>query len=250
MTGSEPATARTTPALLEVKDLSVAYGPVRALHELSLEVRADEIVAVLGPNGAGKTTLLRTIAGALRPRHGSISLAGASLVGLSPEDVVRRGVAMVPEGRHVFPSLTVEENLQLGAISRRDHELIRSDLAGVLAMFPILGERRVQPAGTLSGGEQQQLAIGRALMSRPGLMLLDEPSLGLAPIIVDRIFELLVDLRARGTTLLLVEQNVHRALAIADRAYVLSVGRSVTSGPASELATGDLERMYLGMADT
>jgi branched-chain amino acid transport system ATP-binding protein len=248
VTRSEPAAATTAATLLEVMELTVSYGPVTALHEVSLEVRADEIVAVLGPNGAGKTTLLRTIAGALRPRHGSISLKGAPLAGLKPEDVVRRGVATVPEGRLVFPSLTVQENLELGAISRRDHEAIRADIDELFSMFPILGERRSQPAGTLSGGEQQQLSIGRALMSRPGLMLLDEPSLGLAPIIVDQIFRLLVDLRARGTTLLLVEQNVHRALEIADRAYVLSVGRLVTSGPARELASGDLQRMYLGMS--
>ncbi|MBI3649121.1 MAG: ABC transporter ATP-binding protein [Actinobacteria bacterium] len=234
--------------MLSVDEITVAYGPVTALHGVSLQVSEGEIVAVLGPNGAGKTTLLRTLAGALRPRHGQIWLDGKRLDGIVPEEAVRRGIATVPEGRLVFPGLTVEENLQLGAISRRDRQAIRAEIDELFSMFPILGERRAQPAGTLSGGEQQQLSIGRALMARPRVMLLDEPSLGLAPIIVGQIFALLRDLRGRGATLLLVEQNVHKALEIADRAYVLSVGRVVTSGPARTLATGELERMYLGMS--
>ncbi len=223
--------------LLQVNGLSVAYGPIRALRSVSIRVDRGEVVAVLGPNGAGKTTLLRTIAGALHPHAGSVTLAGQQITALPPEDVVRRGVAMVPEGRRVFPALSVEENLLVGGIIRRDHDGMRTDIERAYAMFPILGERRTQAAGTLSGGEQQQLAIARALMSRPSLLLLDEPSLGLAPIAVGRIFALIGELRERGETMLLVEQNVHRALEIADRGYVLSVGRVVTDGPAAELAT-------------
>jgi branched-chain amino acid transport system ATP-binding protein len=236
------------PPLLAVDRLTVAYGPVVAIRDVSLEVRRGEIVAALGPNGAGKTTLLRTIAGAIKPQHGSVSLDGAALTGLVAETVVRRGVALVPEGRHVFPALTVKENLAIGAIARRDRDEIRADAERWLSRFPILGERSGQLAGTLSGGEQQQLAIARALMSRPRMLLLDEPSLGLAPIFVDRIFELMLELRAEGVTVLLVEQNVHRALEAADRAYVLSVGTVVASGPTDQLVEGELERSYLGMS--
>ncbi len=173
---------------------------------------------------------------------------GGPLTGLVPEAVVRRGVALVPEGRHVFPNLTVEENLTIGGIARTDREELRADAERWLTRFPILGERAGQIAGTLSGGEQQQLAIARALMSRPRMLLLDEPSLGLAPIFVDRIFELIQELRAEGMTVLLVEQNVHRALEIADRAYVLSVGSVVASGPTDQLVEGELERSYLGIS--
>ena len=233
--------------LLAVESLTVAYGAVTALRGVSLTVADGEIVAALGPNGAGKTTLLRTVAGALKPRSGSVSLDGASIGGLPPEVVLRRGVAMVPEGRKIFPNLTVEENLVIGAITRRDADDIRTDIDRWLQRFPILGERSGQLAGTLSGGEQQQLAVARALMSRPRLLLLDEPSLGLAPIFVDRIFELVSELRVAGTTILLVEQNVHRALEIADRAYVLSVGAVVASGPTDTLVEGELERSYLGI---
>jgi branched-chain amino acid transport system ATP-binding protein len=235
--------------LLAVEGLSVSYGPVVALHEISLTVAAGEIVTVLGPNGAGKTTLLRTIAGALKPAKGTIAFEGARIAGRPPEEVVRRGICMVPEGRHVFPGLTARENLEVGAIARRDADAIAEDLERIFSMFPILRERGDQPAGTLSGGEQQQLAIGRALMARPRLILLDEPSLGLAPIVVDRIFELIGELRRQGSTLLLVEQNVHRALDVADRAYVLSVGRLVTQGRTDQLAAGELERTYLGLSE-
>ncbi|MGZ8631294.1 MAG: ABC transporter ATP-binding protein [Actinomycetota bacterium] len=234
--------------MLVVDALTVAYGAVVAIRDVSLEVAPGEIVAALGPNGAGKTTLLRTLAGALKPQHGSVTFDARALTGLVPEAVLRRGVALVPEGRHVFPNLTVAENLTIGAIARTDHDELRADAERWLARFPILGERASQMAGTLSGGEQQQLAIARALMSRPRMLLLDEPSLGLAPIFVDRIFELIQELRSEGVTVLLVEQNVHRALEVADRAYVLSVGTVVASGPTDQLMEGELERSYLGIS--
>ena len=240
--------ATTDTPLLAVDALTVAYGAVTALRGVSLSVADGEIVAALGPNGAGKSTLLRTIAGALKPRSGSVLFDGASIAGLSPEAVLRRGVALVPEGRHIFPKFTVEENLAIGGITRRDSDELGSDMQRWLERFPILGQRSGQLAGTLSGGEQQQLAVARALMSRPRLLLLDEPSLGLAPIFVDRIFELVTELRAVGTTILLVEQNVHRALEVADRAYVLSVGSVVASGSTDTLAEGELERSYLGIS--
>ena len=238
----------TSEPLLVVDAVSVAYGSVVAVRDVSLDVAPGEIVAVLGPNGAGKTTLLRTIAGALRPQSGTVTFEGRRISGLAAEEVVRLGVALVPEGRHVFPALTVQENLTVGGISRRDHDELREDNERMLERFPILRERNSQLAGTLSGGEQQQLAIARALMSRPRLLLFDEPSLGLAPIIVDLIFELIAELRSQGVTVLLVEQNVHRALDVADRAYVLSVGRVVASGSTETLLEGELERAYLGIA--
>ena len=232
-------------ALLEVADLSVSYGAIRALRGVSLHVREGEIVAVLGPNGAGKSTLLKAITGVVRPHGGAIRFLGERLDGHTPESIVRRGVSMVPEGRRLFPGLTVQENLEVGGYTQRR---AAGDTRELLQTFPILAERAGQMAGTLSGGEQQQLAIARSLMARPRLMLLDEPSLGLAPLIVDRIMSLLADLRERGVTLLLVEQNVHRALEIADRAYVLAVGQTVMAGDAADLArTGSLERTYLGM---
>ena len=234
--------------LLVVQGLTVAYGAVVAVRDVSLDVEAGGIVAALGPNGAGKTTLLRGIAGALKAQSGSVTFDGLPIGGLAPEEVLRKGIALVPEGRHVFPKLSVEENLIIGGIARTDREQIRSDADRWLSRFPILGERSKQLAGTLSGGEQQQLAIARALMSRPRMLLLDEPSLGLAPIFVDRIFELILELRSEGVTILLVEQNVHRALDIADRAYVLSVGSVVASGPTEQLLEGELERTYLGIS--
>ncbi len=234
--------------LLSVDRIRVTYGAVTALRDVSLDVRPGEIVAALGPNGAGKSTLLRTIAGVLRPQSGAITFRGAPLAGMTPEAVVRRGIALGPEGRHIFPALTVEENLVVGGTTRSDRSEVRRDADGWLERFSILGQRRTQLAGTLSGGEQQQLAIARALMARPAMLLLDEPSLGLAPIVVDRIFALISELRADGVTILLVEQNVHRALEIADRAFVLTVGEVVASGPAGSLAEGELERSYLGIA--
>ena len=242
------APAQGDPPLLAVDGLTVAYGAVVAIRDVTLEVARGEIVAALGPNGAGKTTLLTTIAGAHKPQHGMIRFDGDPLTGLAPEAVVRRGVALVPEGRHVFPNLTVEENLAIGGIARTDRDELRADTERWLTRFPILGERASQLAGTLSGGEQQQLAIARALMSRPRMLLFDEPSLGLAPIFVDLIFDLIRELRAEGVTLLLVEQNVHRALEVADRAYVLSAGTVVASGPTGQLVEGELERSYLGIS--
>ena len=246
--GPAPGGVPSEPSLLVVDRLTVAYGAVVAIRDVSLEVAPGEIVATLGPNGAGKTTLLRTVAGALKPHDGTVRFDGRPLTGLVPEEVVRRGVALVPEGRHVFPKLTVQENLTIGAIARRDVDGVRQDTDRWLGRFPILRERAGQLAGTLSGGEQQQLAIARALMSRPRMLLLDEPSLGLAPIFVDLIFELIRELRSDGVTVLLVEQNVHRALEVADRAYVLSVGTVVASGLAGQLAEGELERSYLGIS--
>ncbi|CAN5643872.1 ABC transporter ATP-binding protein [soil metagenome] len=244
----ERAEAAACP-LLVVDGLTVAYGAVVAIRAVSLTVDPGEIVTVLGPNGAGKTTLLRTIAGALKPQRGTVTFDGAGITGLTPEAVVRRGVALVPEGRHVFADLTVAENLTVGGIARSDREGVQADAERWLARFPILGERSDQLAGTLSGGEQQQLVIARALMSRPRMLLLDEPSLGLAPIFVDRIFELVQELRAEGVTVLLVEQNVHRALDMADRASVLAVGSVVASGATDELVEGELERSYLGIGE-
>jgi branched-chain amino acid transport system ATP-binding protein len=246
--GSEVPGASASEPLLVVAGLTVAYGAVVAVRDVSLQVEAGGIVAALGPNGAGKTTLLRGIAGALKAQSGSVTFDGRALVGLAPEEVLRRGIALVPEGRHVFPKLTVEENLTIGGIALKDRDQLREDADRWLTRFPILGERAKQLAGTLSGGEQQQLAIARALMSRPRMLLLDEPSLGLAPIFVDRIFELILELRTEGVTILVVEQNVHRALEIADRAYVLSVGSVVASGPTDQLLEGELERTYLGIS--
>jgi len=243
------ATERAAPRLLDVAGLTVAYGAVVAVRDVSLSVARGEIVAALGPNGAGKSTLLRAIAGAQKPQRGTVTFDGRPLHGLTPEAVVRRGVALVPEGRHVFPNLTVQENLAIGGIARSDRDEMQADAERWLERFPILGDRSGQLAGTLSGGEQQQLAIARALMSRPRMLLLDEPSLGLAPLFVDRIFELVAELRSDGVTVLLVEQNVHRALDVADRAYVLSVGSVVASGATDTLVEGELERSYLGIGE-
>jgi branched-chain amino acid transport system ATP-binding protein len=248
-TGEGAASETAAPRLLDVAGLTVAYGAVVAVHDVSLSVAPGEIVAALGPNGAGKSTLLRAIAGAQKPQRGTVTFDGRPLHGLTPEAVVRRGVALVPEGRHVFPNLTVQENLSIGGIARTDRDEMLADSRRWLDRFPILGDRSSQLAGTLSGGEQQQLAIARALMSRPRMLLLDEPSLGLAPIFVDRIFELVAELRSDGVTVLLVEQNVHRALDVADRAYVLSVGSVVASGPTDTLVEGELERSYLGIGE-
>jgi len=246
-TTAVPQGTAPSDALLRTRALTKEFRGFAAVQGVDLDVAEGSVHALVGPNGAGKTTLLRTLAGALKPRSGSVRFDGSSIVGMGPEAVVRRGIALIPEGRHVFPKLTVQENLTIGGITRSDREELRADAQRWLERFPILGERSGQLAGTLSGGEQQQLAIARALMSRPRMLLLDEPSLGLGPIFVDRIFELVVELRNTGTTILLVEQNVHRALAIADRAYVLSVGSVVASGPTESLVEGELERSYLGI---
>ena len=235
-------------ALLEVSGLSVSYGMVRAVRGLDLKVEDGEIVVLLGANGAGKTSTLQAIAGLLKPTAGSIVFDGRPVGGLAPEAVVRRGVTLTPEGRQVFASLTVMENLRLGAATCRDRAEIGRRLQNVFELFPILEERRAQQGGTLSGGEQQQLAMARSLMSGPRLLLLDEPSLGLAPQIVDRIFDLIVELRRQGITILLVEQNVDLSLAIADRGYVLATGELMLEGSSERLrASSDVERTYLGI---
>lgn len=234
--------------MLELRELEVRYGAVGAVRGASLSVGAGELVALLGANGAGKSSTLRAIAGALRPTAGSIRLAGREVAGSSPERMVQLGAAMVPETRDVFPDLTVDENLRLGAFTRRgDPQGVAADREQLLALFPVLRERATQPAGTLSGGEQQMLVIARAMMSRPRLLLLDEPSLGLAPTIVTRIFAMVAELRRAGLTILLVEQNAAQALAIADRAYVMRQGVIAASGPAAEIAAAtDLQQLYLG----
>lgn len=233
--------------MLTLDGVHVRYGAIVALRGVSLEVPAGALVALVGANGAGKSTLLSTIAGVLRPHEGEVRFHGRSLVGLTPEAVVRRGIAMVPENRDIFPALTVEENLRLGAYVRKDRAEYASDLDRMFTLFPILKERFGQAAGTMSGGEQQQLAIARALMSHPQLLLLDEPSLGLAPKIVDHVFALIQQLHADGMTILLVEQNVSQTLAIADHAYVLSMGAVRASGSPEQLREEvDMANLYLG----
>jgi len=233
-------------AMLEVKDLVVNYGKIRAVKGISFDVQEGEVVTLIGTNGAGKTTTLRTISGLLRPASGSITFNGTDLTTVQAHDIVQLGLAHSPEGRRIFPRLTVEENLRLGAFARKDKG-VNSDLDAAFALFPILEERRAQPAGTFSGGEQQMLAMGRALMSRPRLLLLDEPSLGLAPLVVHTIFEAIEEIRGEGTTILLVEQNAHAALGHSDRAYVLETGNIVMEGPSAELAADPrIKEAYLG----
>ena len=234
--------------MLEVVDLEVRYGPIRAVKGVSLAVEDAEMVALLGANGAGKSSALLAIAGALDHASGTILLGGEDVSHLTPERLVRKGLAMVPETRDVFPDLTVLENLTLGAFTQRRHKsAVAESRERMLDLFPILAERAGQAAGTLSGGEQQMLVIARAMMSRPRILLLDEPSLGLAPTIVDRIFEMIVRLRETGLTILLVEQNAGKALEVADRAYVMRSGRVAASGSASEIAGAyDLKALYLG----
>jgi branched-chain amino acid transport system ATP-binding protein len=234
-------------ALLSLSGLDVRYGAIQAVRSLDLEVAKGEIVALLGANGAGKSTTLKAIVGLVKAR-GEITVAGSSIAGRDTEEIVRSGLTMVPEGRRVFPTLTVAENLTLGAATRRDPAGADRSRSEVETLFPVLAERADQPAGTLSGGQQQQLAIARALMSEPKLLLLDEPSLGLAPQIVDDIFDLILRLKARGLTILLVEQDAIAALDIADRAYVMANGRIIMSGPAAELrASEQVARAYLGI---
>lgn len=233
--------------MLVVDALHVRYGAITALRGVSLYVQQGELVALIGINGAGKTTTLMTIAGALKPAQGRIAFQNESIVGRSPEVINRKGIATVPEGRGIFPRLTVEENLRLGAFTRRDRAEFKRDMDEIRRLFPILGERLQQLGGTLSGGEQQQLAIARALMSHPKLLMLDEPSLGLAPALVDQVFELIVRLRQTGVTILLVEQNVHRALDIADRVYLLNTGWVETEGLPQQIREAtDIESVYLG----
>jgi branched-chain amino acid transport system ATP-binding protein len=221
--------------LLEVSGLIVRYGAVTAVRGVDLRVNEGEIVSIVGPNGAGKTSLISAVAGIVAPAAGSIVFAGKSLAGIALEDVVARGLALVPEGRHIFGSLTVMENLMLGATVRTDADNVRADIDRSLATFPILGERRRQPAGQLSGGEQQQLAIARALLSRPRLLMLDEPSLGLAPTVVDQVYTLLKSVRDRGVTILLIEQNAERVFGLSDQVHVMSGGEFGLSGTAAEI---------------
>ena len=234
-------------ALLDITDLNVHYGAIHALQGISLRVPAGKIVTLIGSNGAGKTTTLRTISGLLRPSAGTIIFDGQPIHRLAAHSIVGRGVVHAPEGRGVFANLTVDENLKLGAYTRRDKAAVRKDTAHALDLFPRLRERLTQPAGTLSGGEQQMLAIARALLARPRLLLLDEPSLGLAPQIVAVIFGIIRTINADGTTILLVEQNAHMALGVADEAYVLQTGRIIQSGPAKQLLHDpQIRAAYLG----
>jgi branched-chain amino acid transport system ATP-binding protein len=234
--------------LLEVDAIDTFYGRIQALREVSLKIEEGEIVTLIGSNGAGKTTTLRSISGLTRPLRGHIRLGGRELTTMTADIISSLGVGHVPEGRRVFARMSVRDNLFLGAYSRRDRDGIRSDEERVFTLFPVLKERSHQMAGTLSGGEQQMLAIGRALMSRPKVLLLDEPSLGLAPIMVDRIFEVIVDINRQGTTVLLIEQNAAKALQTANRGYVLETGRIVKEGSASTLLESpDVQRAYLGI---
>jgi ABC-type branched-subunit amino acid transport system ATPase component len=233
--------------LLDVAGITAGYGKMDILHDVSLRVESGEIVSVIGPNGAGKSTAFKTIVGFLRPRAGSVRFNGAEITGLRPDLVLRRGLAYVPQGRIVFPQMTVLENLEMGAYIERDAARIAAALERVYALFPVLSERRRQLAGTMSGGEQQMVAIGRALMTTPQLILLDEPSLGLSPKFVTLIFEKLVDMKRAGYTLTLVEQNAARALAIADRGYVLELGRNRFQGGGRQLLEDpEVKRLYLG----
>ncbi|MFZ4532175.1 MAG: ABC transporter ATP-binding protein [Alsobacter sp.] len=233
--------------MLEVSGLHVSYGPITALRDVSLEIARGEIVTVIGANGAGKSTLLKTICGILRPVSGTVTLNGDIVSGLPSSSLVQRGVALVPEGRHVFPEMTVSENLDLGAYYRSDAAAVAQDRALVLETFPILQERLRQQAGSLSGGQQQMLAIGRAMMSRPRLLMLDEPSLGLAPAIVQQLGRIIRDLNKTGVTILLVEQNARMALKLADRGYVIATGRITRTGTGRDLlADPAVQESYLG----
>ena len=234
-------------AMLEVKDLEVYYGMIQAIKGISFEVNKGEVIALIGANGAGKTTTLHTITGLLSPKKGSVMFEGKDITKISAHKIVSMGMAHVPEGRRVFADLSVYENLKLGAYTRKDKENLNKDLESIYERFPRLAERKNQSAGTLSGGEQQMLAMGRALMSKPSIILMDEPSMGLSPILVNEIFDIIESISKSGTTVLLVEQNAKKALSIADRAYVLETGKIVTSGKASELLEDDsIKKAYLG----
>ena len=233
--------------MLEVKNLNVHYGVIQALKDISLTVNQGEIVTLIGANGAGKTTTLRTISGLIKATSGEVLLEGKNITTLPAPDRVQQGISQVPEGRRIFPPMSVLENLEMGAFLRKDKADIKKDIEMVYDLFPILGKRRKQSAGTLSGGEQQMLAMGRALMSRPRILLLDEPSMGLAPLLVREIFEIIKNINQNGTTILLVEQNASMALSIAHRAYVLENGSIVISGTGEELAkSGEIQKSYLG----
>jgi branched-chain amino acid transport system ATP-binding protein len=233
--------------MLEVNDVATAYGKIEALRGVSLSAKKGRMTCLLGPNGAGKTTLMYTIAGILRPKRGSIRLAGEEIAGLASASIVARGLALVPENRLVFPQMSVRENLEAGAYQRKDTARITEDIERMYARFPRLRERREQLAGTLSGGEQQMLAVARALMSRPRILLMDEPSLGLAPMIVEEVFSMIKDLNRDGVTIFLVEQNAHMALKVAHHFYLMEQGRVTFSGEPGKLAEDEvIQRAYLG----
>lgn len=233
--------------MLTINDINVFYGAIHAIKGVSLEVNEGEIVTLIGANGAGKSTILRTISGLLKPKSGSIQFEGQDIAGMPAHEIVKTGISQVPEGRRIFAEMSVLENLELGAFTRKDKDGIKADMELVFERFPRLKERIGQLAGTLSGGEQQMLAMGRALMSRPRLLLLDEPSMGLAPLLIKEIFAIIQDINKTGTTVLLVEQNANMALSIAHRAYVLETGRITLSGDAKELASSDeVRKAYLG----
>jgi len=233
--------------MLKIDNINVYYGAIHALKGISVQVNVGEIVTLIGANGAGKSTILRTISGLLRTKTGEISFEGKNIAGIAAQDIVKLGISQVPEGRRVFANMTVLENLELGAYIRTDSKGIKEDIEKIFDRFPQLTKRRSQLAGTMSGGEQQMLAMGRALMSRPRLLLLDEPSMGLAPLLVREIFSIIKEINASGTTVLLVEQNAHMALSIAHRAYVLETGRITLAGDAKELAASEeVRKAYLG----
>ena len=233
--------------MLDIKDINVYYGAIHAIKGISLTVNKGEIVTLIGANGAGKSTTLRTISGLLKPKTGSIEFMGKNIAAMPAHQIVKEGISQVPEGRRIFAEMTVVENLELGAFIRTDKEAVEEDMKMVFSRFPRLEERREQLAGTLSGGEQQMLAMGRALMSRPKLLLLDEPSMGLAPLLIKEIFSIIEDINKTGTTVLLVEQNANMALSIANRAYVLETGRITLSGDAQKLAASEeVRKAYLG----
>jgi branched-chain amino acid transport system ATP-binding protein len=234
-------------AMLEVKDLKVAYGKILAVKKISFSVDEGQVVTLIGTNGAGKTTTLRTISGLIRPSSGEILFQGKSINTVPAHQIVILGVAHCPEGRKIFPRLSVEENLLLGAFTRSDSSEITKDLDATYDLFPVLGERRKQPAGTFSGGEQQMLAMGRAMMSRPKLLMLDEPSMGLSPLMMKKIMQTVRTLQSQGTTILLVEQNAQAALKLADKGYVLEVGKIVLEGTGKDLLVNDaVRKAYLG----
>ena len=233
--------------MLKVENLSVHYGMIQAVRDVSFEVNEGEVVSLIGANGAGKTTILRTLSGLVRPSAGRIKFLGQEIQKMPAQKIVASGLSQVPEGRHVFPGLTVLENLEMGAFLKKNREENQANLKKVFSRFPRLEERKNQDAATLSGGEQQMLAMGRALMSTPKLLLLDEPSMGLAPIFIQEIFDIIQDIQKQGTTVLLIEQNANKALAIADRGYVLETGKIVLSGTGKELAASDeVRKAYLG----
>lgn len=233
--------------MLEMKGINVYYGAIHAIKDINLTVNQGEIVTLIGANGAGKSTTLRTISGLLKPKTGTITFEGKEIAGTKAHEIVRTGISQVPEGRRIFAEMSVMENLDLGAFTRKDADGVKQDIKHIFELFPRLEERKNQIAGTLSGGEQQMLAMGRALMSRPKLLLLDEPSMGLAPLLIKEIFHIIVDINKAGTTVLLVEQNANMALSIASRAYVLETGRITLSGDAKKLAASeDVRKAYLG----